>query len=92
VPPELADLAPDYLTHRRKEARALERSLRQGDFEELRRIAHAMRGSGGSYGFPVISVIGRMLEDAAERRDAQLARCWSAKLQSHLARVEIVAA
>ena len=41
---------------------------------ELRRLAHALRGSGGSYGFPVISEAAGAVEEASPRDLAPLAR------------------
>jgi hypothetical protein len=45
-------------------------ALRAGDFETVRMMGHKMRGTGGGYGFPLLTEIGRMIEDAALRRDS----------------------
>ena len=44
---------------------------RQNDFQRLKKIAHWMKGSGGTAGFEVISTTGKRLEQQAE--SAQLA-------------------
>ena len=33
---------------------------------EVRRLAHSLRGSGGTYGFPEVTEAARLLEDASE--------------------------
>jgi HPt (histidine-containing phosphotransfer) domain-containing protein len=33
---------------------------------EVRRLAHSLRGSGGTYGFPEVTEAARLLEDAPE--------------------------
>jgi HPt (histidine-containing phosphotransfer) domain-containing protein len=42
----------------------LDRGLREGDSETVRRIGHQLKGSGTGYGYPALSEAGRALEDA----------------------------
>ena len=52
---DLADIIPGYLDSKREECVQLRELAGQGDFAEIRAIAHCMKGSGGCYGFGVIS-------------------------------------
>ncbi|RMF13859.1 MAG: Hpt domain-containing protein [Candidatus Dadabacteria bacterium] len=60
-----ADLVEPYLAQRRAELEDWRRMLEQGNFEDLRRVAHRVRGSGGSYGVRPLSDLAGELEAAA---------------------------
>jgi CheY-like chemotaxis protein/HPt (histidine-containing phosphotransfer) domain-containing protein len=68
--PGLAALVPRYLESRRSDAVALTALLGQGDFEAIRRIAHNLKGTGASYGFPDLTRLGVAIEDSANSSDA----------------------
>lgn len=60
----------DSLTDRVEELR---RAVTDGNLDEAARIAHIVRGSGGMYGYPELSELASLIEDAArERREADL--------------------
>lgn len=65
--PFLADMIPGYLEGRRREAVSMSNSLMAGRFEDIRAMAHRLKGTGGTYGFPRLTSIGARLEIAAER-------------------------
>src|SRR5690606_15062846 len=44
----------------------LERALAAGDVTELRSIAHSLRGSGATYGFPTVTTAAAAVEDAPD--------------------------
>jgi CheY-like chemotaxis protein/HPt (histidine-containing phosphotransfer) domain-containing protein len=52
----------------------IDEALDQGDLEELGRIAHHLRGSGGSYGFPLLTRAASRLESAVLAGDEKRAR------------------
>ncbi len=70
VEQDMADVVPAYLDKRRKDIEAYRRALEDGDFEALRMMGHKMKGTGGGYGFPVLTEIGGAIEQAALRKDA----------------------
>jgi CheY-like chemotaxis protein len=79
IPPEMADLAEQYLRNRCTDAETLREAAGAGDFAEARRRGHNMKGSGTGYGFPHVSQLGARIERAAEARDAgELQRCADA--------------
>ena len=48
---------------------AMQRALVEGQMEELRHLAHKLKGAGGSYGYPSLTEACKTLEDAAKRQD-----------------------
>lgn len=62
---DLEDLIPGYLEDRKVECQSIKNLAVNGEFGMVRTTAHGMKGSGGSYGFPKISEIGRDMEIAA---------------------------
>jgi len=62
---DLEDLIPGYLEDRKVECQYIKNLAVNGEFGMVHTIAHGMKGSGGSYGFSMISEIGRDMEIAA---------------------------
>jgi signal transduction histidine kinase len=69
TPPELADLAEEYLQNRCRDAEKLRAAASEHAFDIARRLGHNMKGSGAGYGFPRISELGAEIERAAARGD-----------------------
>lgn len=90
VDADLEDLIPGYLQNRRQDVEAIWQSLENQDFEAIRVLGHTMKGTGGSYGFDLITDLGRTLEDAARDRNEQSVRQSAAELQDYLQSVEVV--
>ena len=67
----LLDLVPAFLRNRWNEVESLRQALAKGDFEQLRQLAHRMRGVGGSYGFDYVTTLGQQIEQCARNGDAQ---------------------
>ncbi|NNF16161.1 MAG: Hpt domain-containing protein [Gammaproteobacteria bacterium] len=64
-------LLPNYLKRRSVDVVTINELLQTGDFLELGRLAHNMRGSGGAYGLPKITEIGGQMEAAAKQQDGE---------------------
>ncbi len=62
---DLEDLIPEYLDNRREDIAAIRGYLDTGDLNEIQRLGHSMKGSGGGYGFGQITEIGSAIEEAA---------------------------
>jgi len=90
VDPEIADLIPGFLENRRKDIKAMDEALRQGDFEAIQVLGHSMKGAGGSYGFDAVTDIGKSLEQAAKDKDAEGIQRSVQELSAYLDRVEVV--
>ena len=90
VAKDLEDLIPTFMTNRTKELETLRVALGAGDMEQLRQLGHRMKGVGNSYGFELISVLGKQIEDGAKARDIAGIEARIAEYMDYLARVTIV--
>jgi HPt (histidine-containing phosphotransfer) domain-containing protein len=83
----IRSLAPKYLEQRNLEVRSMEDLLMRGDFEQVVFFAHKMNGSATGYGFPELSILAAQLEEAAERKDKQLAQTHTLALLQAMERL-----
>jgi len=89
VDPDLEDLIPEYLEHRREDLAEMNTALEVGDYDKIRILGHSMRGSGTAYGFEGISVIGEEAESAAKIGDVNAMQHVVDELCRYLERVEL---
>jgi HPt (histidine-containing phosphotransfer) domain-containing protein len=73
VPPELADLVPEFLRNRQRQLEGLRRAVQAKDFDQLRDLANSMIGVGKPYGFPEVSSLGKRIDTSARERDVATA-------------------
>ena len=90
IAPGVADLIPEFLQRRRHDVIALTQAIDRRDFHTVTNVGHAMRGSGGSYGFDGVTDIGAELERAGEAADVDDARKWVDELSTYLDRVHVL--
>lgn len=86
---DLKPVVPEFLKKRQSECALIEALLAADQLDEIRSIAHRMKGSGGSYGFDEISEIGEAIETAVHTGDAQGIRAAVARLEAYLAGVKV---
>ena len=67
--PAIRALLPNYIRRRQSDVETIALLMRAKDFEEVGRLAHNMRGSGAAYGYPRITELGGLIEEAASSRD-----------------------
>ena len=65
IPADLADLIPRYLDGLQRNLVACRPLLARRDFSGIQSIAHNIKGTGTSYGFPDVSRFAREMESAA---------------------------
>ena len=90
VAKDLEDLIPTFMTNRTKELETLRVALGAGNMEQLRQLGHRMKGVGNSYGFELISVLGKKIEDDAKTRNLPALEALIAEYTDYLARVKII--
>jgi HPt (histidine-containing phosphotransfer) domain-containing protein len=90
VDEDLSDLIPDFLTHKRADIDTIFEAVTRRDYAKIGRIAHRVKGEGGSYGFDAMTEMGRSLEHAAATRDDGAVTTLARQLLSYLDHVEIV--
>ncbi len=86
---DLDDIIPEYLESKREECVQLREQAEQGNFVEIYTIAHGMKGSGGCYGFPAITDIGRDMEIAAKAGNLVDVLAQVGVLEAYLERIEV---
>ena len=86
----LEDIIPGFLKNRRKDIKNMLKALECDDYEVIMILGHGMKGSGGGYGFEVITDIGRSLEQAAKNKNSEEVRKWVNKLSTYIERVKVV--
>jgi CheY-like chemotaxis protein len=89
IPIGLEELVPEYLAGRRKELPVLERSLQARDFDHIRRLAHDLKGTGASFGFPDLTEMGRALELSAADGSVSMLTRQLADLGVYLGSVQL---
>lgn len=86
---DLEYLIPEYLEGRRNDAVAIRKALQNRDFESIRILGHNMKGTGGGFGFDVITVIGGKIQQAAISGDAGAIERLAGELSDYLGRVTV---
>lgn len=71
VSSEVRSLLPSFFAARQADYSKMLNALANQQFEEIDRLGHRLKGSGGSFGFPELSTIGELLETAARASDAK---------------------
>ena len=89
VAKDLEDLIPVFMKNRRKELDALRAALAAADFEQLRQLGHRMKGVGNSYGFELVSSLGKSIEDGARSADRAALEASIAQYGEYLSKVQV---
>ena len=71
---DLADLIGEFVAGLPHRIEAMRQALANSCCQELRRLAHGLKGSGGSYGFEGLTQVAAGLEQAASAGDTEAAR------------------
>ena len=70
--PEMIDVVTEFVGDLPARIAEMQNAHRELDWELLRTCAHRLKGTGGSYGYPMLSEIAALLERGfVERRDDQ---------------------
>jgi len=67
--PDMAEILETFIGHLVGQVEAMRHAHADGQHGELQRLAHQLKGAGGSYGYPSLTEAGRVLEDAAKAQD-----------------------
>ncbi|MBF0510648.1 MAG: Hpt domain-containing protein, partial [Deltaproteobacteria bacterium] len=85
----LEDLIPEFISDYRNYISSMHQSLADGDFDTLKRIAHSIKGSAGSYGFIYLGELGLAIELASKKPDTAAIADHLAVFADYLDRVVI---
>jgi len=86
IPPEML---AGYLSRSRSSIHNLNAALQRGELEAVRVFGHRLKGSGGAYGIPELSEIGRKIEYAARSEDSAELQNLAVALESYVSRLEV---
>jgi len=64
--PDLVDLVEMFVDQLPERLSAMHRAFEQSDLRRLRQLAHQLKGSGGSYGFAVLTFAAAELEEGCK--------------------------
>lgn len=65
--PEMQELLKQFLEGLSEYCAQIEQGLQEQDLETLKRIGHQLKGAGGGYGYPPITLCGAHLENAVQQ-------------------------
>ncbi len=85
----LRSIVPKYLNNVKNDLRLIEEKTKEQDYEQTRILCHSMKGSGGGYGFYVISEIAEEMEEGAKKKEASPIKNGVAKLRDYLDNINI---
>ncbi len=85
----MEDVVPGYLDKRRAEIPLYAAAVDSGDFDTVRNLGHKMKGTGAGYGFPVLTEIGGVLEQAARQRESERIREALRRLDAYVGNIEL---
>lgn len=86
---DLEALIPGYLERLTASLEQLDGFLAAGQLQEVKRIGHNFKGSGGGYGFDKISELGAAIEKACVESDSAKARAHVAELKDYASRIDV---
>jgi CheY-like chemotaxis protein len=92
IDPDLEDLIPDFLRNRKRDAERITKLLALPDkdgLEEIGKIGHSMKGSGGSYGLNQVSKFGKEIYDAVKANDRTAIYTSNTDLSAYLSKIEV---
>jgi HPt (histidine-containing phosphotransfer) domain-containing protein len=90
VDEDLEELIPEFIENRQEDIGTIKKLLETGDLQEIQRLGHSMKGSGGGYGFPELTRIGSVIEEAAKAGEVKIIDETNDYLAHYLSTVKIV--
>jgi len=89
INPELLPHTTSYISRKLQEIPGLLQAAAEADYKRLRHYGHALKGSGGAYGLPQLSIIGAKIETAAISSDLKTAREQILEMETFLRSVRL---
>lgn len=89
VDADLEPLIPRFLEKRREEVQRFRTAVAAADLEALEAMGHALKGTGGGYGFDYLTDLGREIESGARSGDLASIEDAVVRLHDYLSRVRV---
>lgn len=87
---DLQDIVPGYVESVLKDVIILKEAIQKSQFNTIEGIGHRMKGVAISYGFPLLTDLGKSMELAAKNQDLKTIQDVVQKVEDYLKAVEIV--
>ncbi len=87
--PEMEPVVLDFVEMLRRQLPAFRAAASQLNFEELARLAHWLKGTGGTMGYAELSDVARRLEELAERQDGPACEPHLHRLERLVSRIPL---
>lgn len=87
---EIKELIPGFFKITRNDIRSARESLRRDDYVVVYTVGHRCEGDGASYGFDLLTELGRKLKDAAKAKDKAEAAYFLNEMEDYLEQVQII--
>ena len=68
---DLVELIDEFVVGLAADIESMRKVLEDSDYDGLRRLAHQMKGAGGSYGYPMLTETAKTIEKAAKEEDVK---------------------
>ncbi|MCP4252243.1 MAG: response regulator [Candidatus Scalindua sp.] len=68
---DLIELIDEFVTGLKEDVESMRKVQEDGDYDGLRRLAHQMKGAGGSYGYQILTEAASALEETAKAKNAE---------------------
>jgi HPt (histidine-containing phosphotransfer) domain-containing protein len=72
--PEMAMILGEFVGRLNAQVVAMQQAYADDRHDELQRLAHRLKGAGGSYGYALLTDASKKLEDAVKTRDGNVAK------------------
>ena len=69
--PELAEVLDQFVAGLTSPLAAMRNAFENDHMSEVIRLAHQLKGAGGSYGYPMLSDLAKVIESAAKASDLE---------------------
>lgn len=79
--PDLRDLVEEFVQALPERLRELHEAFAATDWTRCQTLAHRLKGAGGSYGYPVLSDVARLLEERFKAASAEDVTTYFAYLE-----------
>lgn len=73
--PEIREIVENFLEKLCDQIELMERAVKEEDFDEVARLAHWLKGAGGTVGYPCFTDPARQLEEHAKHADKDIMPC-----------------